>query len=256
MRIRMFVLAGYVMAGMIVSHAQTAKDAEAAFREQVVGKRFFVVGFSADPLVLFEWNGSGVTMAPPKVKTLGALQVTNAKLIDDHLEISGERSTMVIDDKGKPMLFGNTPTVLSVDFKNSDPAAVLPKLKDNLFFTDIATAINAVPNVFKNELPYGTHMAPSVCANKGALKPPAVIDDGSYAMLDPVRKHASESVDIALVVSKTGQPVDLWIARPTKLGSDEQAIAIVREYKFKPATCGSTPIGVAVMIEGSVKPKE
>ena len=68
-------------------------------------------------------------------------------------------------------------------------------------------------------------------------------------------KEASEakpfmaSIIVGLIVDRNGLPQDLHIVRGVGMGLDENAIAAVRKYRFKPARKKGSPVAVRLNVE-------
>ena len=68
-------------------------------------------------------------------------------------------------------------------------------------------------------------------------------------------KEASEakpfmaSILVGLIVDRNGLPQDLHIVRGVGMGLDENAIAAVRKYRFKPARKNGAPVAVRLNVE-------
>lgn len=59
----------------------------------------------------------------------------------------------------------------------------------------------------------------------------------------------SSTVEVYLWVDTDGKPVHLEVRRPAGLGLDEQALAAVAGYTFKPATQDGIPIKVDLYVD-------
>jgi TonB family protein len=58
---------------------------------------------------------------------------------------------------------------------------------------------------------------------------------------------------VSLIIDAQGNPQNVHIIRHLKMGLDEEALAAVSQYKFKPATLQGTPVPVEVNIEVNFK---
>jgi hypothetical protein len=88
---------------------------------------------------------NGLSITPPKVRTLGVFKLSFANLHNGALLLTGSRSTIYKDKTGKPTLLGDTPIVIKIAFNGADPTQVLPGLKQQLFFSTLQAAIAAIP---------------------------------------------------------------------------------------------------------------
>jgi len=240
-------------------HAQSAKDAEKAFRGAVMKHRFFLRGMSADPVATFDWMGAGAKAETPEVRTLAVLVPESVSTKGNRIEIKGQRSTLTGNGVGAYQLNGSAPMKVEVMLGGADPATVYPRLQGSLFFTDVDEAMGAIPEIYKKLLPDdaskrkrqhngGGFQSETPCA-AGAVLPPKVLQavDPEFSE-EARRKKFNGDVVLAVTVEATGRIGDIWIAKGAGMGLDEQAAKAVRGYVFQPATCGGTPVAVAVAI--------
>jgi TonB family protein len=244
--------------GAWTAGAQTAKDAEKALRTELVQQKFFLRSFSADPETRYEWAGDGVALPQPKLHTLGVMVPQSVNLNAGQVEIKGARMTLVVDDKGKYLLTGNSPMVLRVDLKGGDPVTILPELRTLLFFTEFAKAVEPVPFDYKSQLPWRVGTRPKakglnyvgggVCAGKSMHPTVVSVVDPEFSE-EARAARFSGSVVMVVTVEADGRLADPWVAKATGLGLDEQAAKAVLQYVLKPATCDGVPRAVAMAIE-------
>jgi TonB family protein len=81
-------------------------------------------------------------------------------------------------------------------------------------------------------------------------KPPMVIHSGEAEFSDEARRERIEgNVLISTIVNEQGIPTEIRVERPAGHGLDENAIAAVSQYRFRPATLDGKPIAVRIRIE-------
>jgi TonB family protein len=81
-------------------------------------------------------------------------------------------------------------------------------------------------------------------------EPPRVIHDPDPELPKVGRNEPSEgTVVLALIVDTSGNPSTLVVTRPLGYGYDEEALAAVRHWKFRPAISDGKPIPVFVNLE-------
>ncbi|HXS11902.1 MAG TPA: energy transducer TonB [Acidobacteriaceae bacterium] len=57
------------------------------------------------------------------------------------------------------------------------------------------------------------------------------------------------AITTAFIVDEAGHVHDVWIARPSGYGMDEEAAKTVSAYVFKPATCHDRPVSTPLATE-------
>jgi TonB family protein len=84
--------------------------------------------------------------------------------------------------------------------------------------------------------------------------PPQIIygPDPKYTSQASAAKYSGVSV-VALIVDAQGRPQNVRILRHLKMGLDEQTLAAIAQYKFKPATLEGKPVPVEINIEVKFK---
>jgi hypothetical protein len=237
--------------------AQSVKDAEKAFRDAVVKQRFLLRGMSADAVVTFDWTGNGARAETPKVRTFGVVIPESVSTKGDRIEIQGQRSTLSTNERGRYELTGMTPVKVEVMLGGADPGSVYPQLKGGLFFTDLNEALGAVPAIYRKLIPNDASkrqtgkddFQTTTPCTAGPVTPPKVLHTVDPEFSEEARrKKFNGSVVLAVTVEPTGQTGDIWLARAAGMGLDEQGAKAVRGYVFQPATCGGTPVAVALQI--------
>jgi TonB family protein len=242
--------------------AQTAKDAEKAFRQDVLKQQLYLVGFSAERKVTYAWTGNGIQAEEPALRTLAVVVPDAVSVKRDRIEIKAQRSTLSTDVNGKYALTGGGPVMIEVQLNGSDLATVLPKLRNAIFFTKLGDAVAEIPATYKGMLPGAPSASdpehqerrrnrPSAesCA-AGRVTPPRVLHAADPEFSDEARnKKMSGNVMIVMTVDEQGNVADPWVARAMGYGLDENAAKAVRQYRFRPAMCGETPVKTAIAVE-------
>ncbi len=62
------------------------------------------------------------------------------------------------------------------------------------------------------------------------------------------KKKFSGDVHLSLVVGRDGLPQNVRVEKGVGLGLDEKAVEAVRQYRFKPAMKGDTPVPVMILV--------
>ncbi|HEU5404362.1 MAG TPA: energy transducer TonB [Terriglobales bacterium] len=86
---------------------------------------------------------------------------------------------------------------------------------------------------------------------KGVVPPKALeAPDPQYSEAARLEK-VQGSMDLGVVVSKEGIPQDVWVIRPIGYGLDEQALQVLKHWKFVPANKNGEPVPVVISVEVS-----
>jgi TonB family protein len=142
----------------------------------------------------------------------------------------------------------------------------LPQLRDMLFFPDVASAIDGLPEGVADAVPMplpDTRVDPCRCQR--------ILRDGNWVRLakddsrlmmpqlihheDPKfpegagAARVSGSVSLRMLVDVTGKPADLWLTVSRGYGLDEAAEAAARSYRFNPARYDNQPVGYELQVE-------
>lgn len=93
---------------------------------------------------------------------------------------------------------------------------------------------------------------PSVAAYKvgGQVTPPVLIYSVDAEFSEEARRAKLQGVSVvSLIVDTHGRPQRIRVVRKLGKGLDEQAVAAVQQYKFKPSTYHGCPVPVEITIE-------
>lgn len=247
-----------------IAQVQASDKALNDFRAEILGHRLVLQGFSADDTTKFRWTGSGLSLTPPKLHTLGVLSPESVELRKGQLRISGRRHILFKARDGSMSLAGDVATVIVVDLEGDDLVTVLPKLKSQLFFATIEAAIAAIPAEYSLLLPARAEHVKVVSPTKDQLAKAMYgcpVPGAKYAPPAPVRVEdpkmtleerlapTSATSRIVFTVDERGHAVDLWLAIPHDIrGSeyDESAAKAISLSMFNPATCDGVPVKTAL----------
>jgi len=84
----------------------------------------------------------------------------------------------------------------------------------------------------------------------GTIRPPIVLQSAEPEFSEAARAlKYSANVQVYLWVNEAGMPSHVKVVRPVGMGLDEQAIAAVQQYRFKPATRDGVPVKVDLYID-------
>lgn len=250
-------------------YGQATKTAFDAFRDSVVKQQLVLRNFSGEDQVHAVWTGTQFALDDAKWRTFGVLQVRSVKLKGEQVKLECERHVVLWNQANTLVRYAVGDSVeISVDLRDGDAAQLLPKLRDALFYSSNADALNAIPKPLQRMVP--AHVNQSLGSSDGTTKPcdcsehdpcasakgaqgyafPRVVYTPDPEFSDEARKRKiNGNVVTAFMVDETGHVHDLWIARPVGYGLDEKAANAVLQYRFNAATCHGTPISVPLGAE-------
>jgi hypothetical protein len=129
-------------------------DAENALRDSLVNQQLVVRNFSGEEKVHATWNGSEVALDAPRWRTMGEVAISSVKLKGHRVIMSCSRHVIVKDNDGKLEPYA-VPSKMEIDVElgDADPAVVLPRLKDALFYGSLDEALAALPKEMRDRLP-------------------------------------------------------------------------------------------------------
>ncbi|MGO8932553.1 MAG: energy transducer TonB [Terracidiphilus sp.] len=85
-------------------------------------------------------------------------------------------------------------------------------------------------------------------------EPPTVIHSVEAEFSDEARRDRIQGVVLlSMIVDEQGMPTEIRVERPAGHGLDENAVAAVSQYRFRPATLDGKPIAVRIRIEISFR---
>jgi hypothetical protein len=256
--------------------AQKARDAVAALQSSIGSTQLILRNFTGEDKVLATWTGTQSTLTPARWQTMGVLQLGSVKLSGHKVTLQCVRHILIKDDKDQLALYPEpTKVQIEVDLGDADPAAVLSKIKDDLFFASVSDAVNAIPKELKSSVPARMDKSPVPekvalttsqpacdCAEKEnpaceadkrprrGMVPPKLLKSKDPEFTDAARHGFVDShVLIGLKVDETGRPNDVWVLRPVGMGLDEAAAKSVLTYVFRPAMCHDAPVVVFLNVD-------
>jgi TonB family protein len=90
-----------------------------------------------------------------------------------------------------------------------------------------------------------------------AITPPRLSEVASPFYTEEAKKKKIEgTVTVAIVVDKSGDVVDAKVVKGIGYGLDENAIAAVKEWKYKPAEKDGVPVAVKMNVDVDFYPHD
>jgi TonB family protein len=256
----------WLLAGMTLVQVGWGQSDVHALEKALKGQQMALRSYSADPVASYTWVGDKLEAEPVKMHTLGVFTARSVKQQKDKIIFDGERATIIRDVKKNQVgLAGKTPMKIEVDLRGTDPAVVLPRLQEMLFFSDAKSIMDGLPEQVADMIPLEINGAPTRnchCAH---------IFDGSHWIrmslpstkyTPPKVTHVAEpnfteeageqkikgSVTLVFYVSDVGRVDEIWLAKPLEAGLDEQAAIAARKYTFNAAQVDGRPAGTMVRV--------
>jgi len=250
--------------------AQSAKDAQSAFKASILHQRLYLRNLSGSPIVHAKWIDKSLHLYNPYVRMLGPIRVQSVSFHPNQVEIDGDRFLWNAWP-GKVATLGSTSSSarILVDLNGADPMTILPSLRDALFFSSEAEALSAAPTSVGGTAVAKGPTAPaefrvktseptcdcsergtSACEgrnpNDGMTQPKVTHQPPDFP--EWIHRKGSAEVRLAFDVDTKGETQNLWIIKAEDSATDEAVTAAVLKYKFAPATCHGQPVTVKICI--------
>lgn len=262
---RKMLLIGVCLLGANATCAQSTQDAFGEFRDSVVKKQFVLRNFSDELKVRAVWTGTTIGLDTPRWYTFGLLEVNSVKMKGPQITLDCNRRVLVWNQQHSLAPYAIVdPVQISVDLRDGNAAQILPQLRDQLFYSSTADALDAIPKLLRKQIP--SHIPGTLnavqprplscdCGEKetdscvGNMKAAGIVPPKIVHAPDPEfseearRKKLNGHVITAFVVDESGHTSDVWIAQPLGEGLDQKAAEAVLGYVFQPATCNGRPVG-------------
>jgi hypothetical protein len=251
------------------ARCQTADTALAELQNKAKGHKYVLKTFSAQPTTLYHVSGDRLEPdSSPLVKAVALFSPTDLTLSGTILTIRGQRSGLLLDRStnavaASPLAIEAS---LKIDLGAGDITAILPALIDQLFFTNVSKALDAVPTYLRPLVPQklvqkGT-TAPTcnpcthwihqgtwqqIPSNDSGFRQTALIKTSDPKM---TRAALAAMVDVeaefSYVVDENGRPTELWLTHAVGYGLDESGVEVVRQQVYRPAVYRGTPVSVTM----------
>lgn len=262
MRIKLLV--GVCLLCASATCAQSTQDAFSAFRDSAVKKQFVLRNFSDELKVGAAWTGATIQLDTPRSYAFGLLEVNSVKMTGQQIVLDCSRRVLVWNQQHSLAPYAIVdPVQISVDLRNGNADQILPQLRDQLFYSSIADALDAIPKLLRNQIPSHkpgplntAQSRPLLCdcsenhtdACVGNMKADGIVLPKIVHAPDPEFSEEARSkklngqVITAFIVDRSGHTSDVWVVQPLGEGLDQKAAEAVRGYVFQPATCHGRPV--------------
>lgn len=278
MRVRFLSLIPVLLTSYIAA-AQTTVD---QIRAQLKDKPLFLRGCWNKDDLTFDHSGQLNLPVASGPFTLAGIDVEKVAFRDGGLEIEGQRVGLEFGKDPAPRRVRlhwrhyNGKVTIRVagqqgdDFTSALQAIFAPDLQNLVPSTDaywrhvgeralqeetadeqadddptVAPAAQGTPTAQSKE---GSHDKPARIG--GTVTPPVLVSQPDPVYSDAARgMRYSARVEVYLWVDESGRPSHLRVVRPAGLGLDENALAAVAQYRFKPSTQGGKPVKVDLYVD-------
>ncbi len=265
-----------LLASVLLGTAQHAsgQSDEQALRTKLLGQPLYLRGLQADDKLRFDAQGHTSSSAQAPF-SLAGVTVDEVKLHGGELQLQCHRVGLVFD-KGVPqrtdLVLRNGRQVKSEAIAiqvDGTPGGDFAPALDAIFTADLRDLVPGMPDVWQpfararllgppaalsageTDLPRIEPKDPpgGVLDAKEGMQPPKLAkrNEPQYSEAARNLRHQGECV-VSAVVGTDGLPHDVIVVSPTGVGLDEEAVAAVRQYRFKPAMLNGTPVAVRLHI--------
>jgi hypothetical protein len=212
------------------------------------GQPFALRGYSADPVLTYTWANNSLSRQPVHVHTLGLFTTQSVKLVDRTVMIQGFRETITGSDKNhKWQTTKKTPMTIKVELGDADTALAMSILQDSLFYSDVDSAVQNLPDAVAQILPYNSQTKPKLFDRTATSPDAPVLVSAPPKPADP-GKHAGAEI-FTCMVAADGTLQDIWLDSGVGGTEDDSAAAALQTYQFKPAQAGGQPVPVYITID-------
>lgn len=267
----MYFFFSVLLSSLLLSFANDvrAQTSEADLNHRLVGKPLYIRGFWGDDTLHFDSIGQLIGRSDRIPFTLSGIDIEGSHLERDALVLVGYRVGLKFRDNRSTRIklkLGSHAPVRDEEVRiiidrpaNGDFKQAL----DQVFAEDLADPDLVFPAywqryVDENLLPHSSTTWKETAEKEptppnrigGAVKPPKLLKSVE-PQFSQAAKNLKEggNVMVNVYLGEDGKPYHFSIVRPAGLGLDEQALAAVRRYTFKPATENGRPIAVELNIE-------
>jgi TonB family protein len=279
---------GVVLAGTISSQRMMGQIAKTgAPGADLIGRPLYLRGFWMRDKLNFDATGRLVGHSETGPLTLSGIKIRDVGMSGSSLVLHGSRVALIADDNSvfRRQVISSTTEIWPSFRKNLYVAEeeIVVKVEPNasgdfdaalhaIFTEKLADLTSSLPAFWRcyaeghiNSLPAGADAEKVVtkCLNvinevagvvsnpeaNGRTSAPVLVSSQQPRMSGSGRGRVEGTVLIHMVLTEKGIPVGLQILRPLGMGLDEQAVAAVSRYQFKPAVRDGAPIPVEMKID-------
>ncbi len=251
------------------SFAQTSPDLN-QIRDRLVKKPLYLKNQWASDHLRFDADGRLQSSSTAVSYTLSGFDITSVQMKNNSLVLKGFRAGIKFtDDRPKrvQLRIGDGADLESMDLSiASPPDGDFGPALDRIFYNSLEDLAPTLPSYWqayvRGHLPgiASAGTMPQVhdpCsenrppdAGAPGTTPPVLVKqpDPAYSSTAKAMRY-NATVLIGLDVSTDGKPTRLCLRKPAGFGLDEQALAAVSEYRFRPAIRDGKPLVVTLNVD-------
>jgi len=258
-------MAGLLLMGSLVGGAARAQATASDIEAQLVGKSIYLRGGWGGKKLEFDGNGQPESTYKILSFTESGFKATSVRLDRNTLEIEGDRFGLEFDPKGEMSTFVGKGVTVEV---HVPPGTDLQAVVDAIFAPDLVALVPTMPSFWQSyakqhfakhdEVHINEALGPYTADSQSSesphleegVKEPRVLHYENPKFSDTSRAAKySGKVLVYFVVDEKGDPTHIQVVRPAGLGLDEEAVASVSQYKFKPGIKDGKPVKVELAME-------
>lgn len=223
----------------------------------------------------YDTAGTLLNGAPEGSWTLySPVEITRVDLSRDRIEIRGNRLIYICDPKSNKLVAHREkhPEKVKIEIMLDAPPATVEQANaiiSKVFANDEKELIPSLPDYWQRYFQRAQN--PSTTTPKLIARQPATVkeQDASFGRIGIDGTKAPQAVStpepeypafakrqliqgvcvMSAIIDKEGRVREAYIVRPLGAGLDEQALAVVQRWKFKPATRNGQPVNVHMSLE-------
>ena len=262
---------------LVVSVCAVAQSSnlKADIEQRWKGKIFFIKGWYDENKLTYDGSGGVVSNPKPGPWTAGGIQIRSVKVQKDKIVLKGPRIGLAYDGKNHkfaPMLPKDFDVTITI---KADPSTLTPAnlevLQKGIFATQSPTA-DEVPDYWREFILHGEQDPAKKPGNPnqtdvvegmrsgtepvfyvGAaheVSPPRIVAQFEPEFTELARHARYQGTTVVrAVVYNRGETTQVQILKPLGMGLDDQAVNVVRQWRFEPARRDGKPVAVFVDIE-------
>lgn len=278
-----FLLTAFCCGQSYTSPAEVKKALEADLKDKIMLLR----GFPIDDRLDFDSDLKPIGTQHAGSWTLADFEVTVVESKVDAIELRGNRSGFIFDERKMAFSKIRLPRTIVVELHGpftDPPETFLKHVKDRVFMGDPKEISSSLPAYWR---PYFDEQIDFDAKKKtgrlkkyparldktdksaaatvttlpsgepvyfvgGPVKAPKPLHTPDPAFTDMARKlNLSGKSTLVAIIDSNGRTQDVEVEKPLGLGLDDNAVAIVKTWTFKPAQLNGRPVACLVNIEVS-----
>lgn len=264
-RIKAFPLTCLTLILVATAWTQSPQSPLDIAKQELKDKTLLLRGFPTGRKIEYTASGDPISLQTGIWTVDGFLRVKSVELKQNDLRIRGQRLAAIYNEKSKKMDLTKYEDTAELSIAVVDGPMLESALK-RVFVEPPERPADVAPPYWKKFLEEGVKDQPKdkTPATSRPCKPP---ENGVYQVCRDVtppeptykpeptfsqfarRFRLTGKVTVTTVVDPTGTVAEIEIATPCGAGFDEQVIAAVSKWRFKPATKDGQPVAVRIAID-------